>query len=141
MRTSRRGSSGSSQVDSPGYRTDVLEVLAKLLSDRTDVRPGKMFGFPAFFTCGKLFACVYGEGVGLKLPEDTVRRLVGKPGIIPFQPYGKPKVREWIHICHDRPGSFSKEAGLFKASIRFVAGATLGGGPRATKRPTSPASK
>lgn len=101
-----------------------------------------MFGFPAFYTAGKLFACVYGNGVGLKLPQSTVRQHEGKPGITPFQPYGKAKMREWIHIHYDRATNYSKDAGLFEASIRFVGRvAASRRGPRGIKRPASPASK
>ena len=128
--------------ESPGYRTDVAEVLSRLLLSRPDVAPRKMFGFPAFYTAGKLFACVVGDGVGLKLPEDSVQRFEGKPGVTPFQPYGKPKMREWIHLRHHRAGSFSKEASLLEASIAFVGRAAAPSrGPRGTKRPASPASK
>lgn len=127
---------------SPGYRQDVLEALVRLFADRPEVTRGKMFGFPAFYTAGKLFACVYGDGVGLKLPQDTARRLEGKPGITPFQPYGKPKMREWTLIRHDRASNFSKDASLFEASITFVGKAAADGrGPRGSKRPARPALK
>ncbi len=120
----------------------MLEILSRVLSKRPDVVPGRMFGFPAFYTAGKLFACVYGDGVGLKFPQDTVRQLEGKPGVTPFQPYGKSKMREWIHLRHDRATNYSKDAGLFEASIRFVGRAAASGrGPRGTKHLGRPASR
>ncbi len=126
----------------PGYRQDVLEALVRLFVDRPEVTRGKMFGFPAFYTAGKLFACMYGEGVGLKLPEDMVRQLEGKPGITPFRPYGKPKMREWIHIRRDRVSGHTKHAGLFEESIAFVRKAEADGrGPRGAKRRARPALK
>ncbi len=79
-----------------------------------------MFGFPAFYTAGKLFACVYGDGVGLKLPQDSARKLEGEPGITPFQPYGKPKMREWIQIRRDHAEGYAKDSSLFVESIRHV---------------------
>ena len=142
MRKTRKKPKPSGENDSPGYRTDVGEVLSRLLLSRPDVVPGKMFGFPAFYTAGKLFACVYGDGVGLKLPQDTVRQLEGKPGITPFQPYGKPKMRGWIHIRRHPASTLSKDADLLEASITFVGrAAALSRGPRGTRRPASPASK
>ncbi len=142
MRKSGRTSSGLGRVDSHGYRTDIVEEVSRLLSNRTDVTRGKMFGFPAFYTAGRLFACVYGDGVGLKLPQDTARRLEGKPGITPFQPYGNSKMREWIHLRHDRATNYSKDAGLFEDSIRFVGRAAASGrGPRGTKHLGRPASR
>ena len=142
MRKTWRKPKPSGGNDSPGYRTDVVEVLSRLLLSRPDVVPGKMFGFPAFYTAGKLFACVYGEGVGLKLPQDRVRQLEGKPGITPFQPYGKSRMREWIHIRRDPASTLAKDASLLEASITFVARAAASSRrPRGTKRPASPASK
>ncbi len=105
---------------SPGYRADCVEVMNRLLGNRTDVTLGKMFGFPAFYTGGKLFACVYGDGVGLKLPEQVVQGLQGNPGITPFRPYGRPKMKGWIHIRPDGAGMSTLNSGLLDASIAFV---------------------
>ncbi len=124
------GRRGSSCPASPGYRHDVMEVLDRLLTARPGVSRGKMFGFPAFYTRGKLFACVYGDGVGLKLPQTAIRRLEGKPGVTPFQPYGRARMKEWIHIHHDQPVAFSEDAALIQASIRFVS--------RTAKQPKRP---
>jgi len=120
MGRNRIGPRSGGRPASPGYRNGVVEVLDRLLTARPEVTRGKMFGFPAFYTRGKLFACVYGDGVGLKLPQTAIRTLEGKPGITPFQPYGKARMKEWIHIRHDQPGAFSEDAALFQASIRFV---------------------
>ena len=142
MGTDGIGRRSLSRPASPGYRAEVLEVLTSLLANRPEVTHGKMFGFPGFYTAGKLFACVYGDGVGLKLPLDTVHQLEGKPGITPFQPYGKPKMREWIHICRDPASTLSKDASLLEASITFVGRAAAPSrGPRRTKRPARPALK
>ncbi len=121
MGTSEKESHLSGRQASPGYRADVLEVLARLLAERPEVTQGKMFGFPAFYTAGKLFACVYGDGVGLKLPQEMVRGLEGRPGITPFQPYGKPKMREWILVWHQQADAYAMDAHLLAASIDFVA--------------------
>ena len=106
---------------SPGYRQAIVEVLERLFGKRPEVRPGKMFGFPAFYTGGKLFACVYGEGVGLKLPETMVRDLEGKPGIAPFRPYGMARMREWVQITRDRAEAYAADTKLFRASMAYVA--------------------
>ena len=107
---------------SPGHRADVVAVLARLLGKWRQVTPGKMFGFPAFYTGGKLFACVYGEGVGLKLPAEQVQELEGQPGIGPFRPYGMAKMREWVQITRDRADEYRADAALFRAAIAFVGG-------------------
>ena len=45
-------------------------MLADMLAGRPDTRPGLMFGFPASYAAGKLVACVYGTGLGLRLPPE-----------------------------------------------------------------------
>jgi len=84
-----------------------------------------MFGFPAYYTRGRLFACAYGEGVGVKLPEAMVRALDGAPGFRPFQPYGKCRMKQWLHVRNDRLKSPAEARRLLDASISFVAGTAL----------------
>lgn len=105
----------------PGYRPEVERVVADLVTDLSGVRPGKMFGFPAFYVERRLFACIYGEGVGLKLPEETIRDLHG-PHIAPFQPYGRPPMREWIEIRRARATDYHLDADLFRQAATFALG-------------------
>jgi hypothetical protein len=106
---------------SPGHRPEVLEALGDLFAGRPDVTPGKMFGFPAFYTEGRLFACVYGSGVGFKLPEATVQDLLARPGFTQFVPYGKAVMREWIHLERPNPTDYAADLDLLQQSIEFVA--------------------
>ena len=94
---------------SPGYRADVVTTLTDIFA-----------AFPVFYTAGKLFACVYGEGVGLKLPPKLVSTLENRPGILPFQPYGKPRMHAWIMLWHERAEDYRDERRLFIASIECV---------------------
>lgn len=125
MRNEGKREAVSGRAASPGYRADVAEVLGRLFAKRSEVNRRKMFGFPAFYTAGRLFACVYGDGVGLKLPQERIQELKGKPGIAPFQPYGRPKMKEWIQIRYDRIEAY---ATVFQESIRFVGRAGTGPG-------------
>ena len=145
MHATRVRKSLKQRRSSPGFRADVVDMLARLLAQRPEVRPGKMFGFPAFYTGGKLFACVYGDGVGLKLPEVKVRKLDGKPGIGPFRPYGMARMREWVQITRNRAGDHAADAKLFQASIAYVRraaarGRKSGSVGRGGERPRSPGS-
>lgn len=69
-------------------------ILDPLLLRIPGVAAGKMFGYPAYYVNKKLFACVYGEGVGVKVPEEVATKLLSKRHIVPFQPLGKPRMRE-----------------------------------------------
>lgn len=66
-------------------------MLDTLLPETPGVKPGKMFGFPAYYVKEKLFACLYEGGVGIKVPEKRAKELVDQEGIIPFQPWAAGK--------------------------------------------------
>ena len=95
-------------------------ALDVLLLNMPGVTAGKMFGYPAYYVNGKLFACIYDEGVGVKVPEAVASKLLAKQHIVPFQPLGKPKMREWIQINRARPADYRKNIGIFRASVEFV---------------------
>ena len=103
------------------FNSEHKSVLDDLLLDYPLVRPGKMFGFPAYYAGKKLCICLYEQGVGVKLPEQTAAGLLaGDPNVIPFQPLGKPKMREWIQINLDRSEDFRNYTHVFTASISYV---------------------
>jgi hypothetical protein len=96
-------------------------VLDNLLLGNPNVKPGKMFGFPAYFVGKKLFICLYEQGVGVKLPEKSVNRLLKKDNnIVPFQPLGKPRMREWVQINLSRSKDYKKYKAVFEESIRYL---------------------
>ena len=55
-----------------------------------------MFGFPAFYAAGKLVACVYGTGLGLRLPPEEAAELRGRTSRT-FEPYGR-TMRAWTFL-------------------------------------------
>ena len=100
----------------PGHKA----TLDSLLLNMRSVVEGKMFGYPAYYVNGKLFACIYGEGVGVKLPEMVAGKLLSKKHVVPFQPLGKPKMREWIQINRERSADYQKDINIFRISVEFV---------------------
>ncbi len=102
------------------YNQNIKTILDSFLLEIDGVTPGKMFGYPAYYIGKRLFACVYGEGAGLKVPEALARELVGTDGIISFQPMGRAKMREWIQINRQNHNDYLKDKDLFKASIDYV---------------------
>ena len=102
---------------SPEHKT----VLDELLLANPLVRPGKMFGFPAYYAGKKLCICLYEQGVGVKVPEQTaVRLLETDSNMVPFQPLGRRKMREWIQINLSRSEDYRQYASVFDESIRHV---------------------
>ena len=103
----------------PGHK----EVLDVILLQIPGVVAGRMFGFPAYYTHGKLFACIYGEGVGIKVPEKVAGSLVGQEGIVRFQPGGRRPVKEWIQINRERSEDYQGDQEILKISIDYVSSA------------------
>jgi len=96
-------------------------VLDELLLGNPYLRAGKMFGYPAYYAGKKLAICLYEDGVGLKLPEQTVNALLlSDPNAIPFQPMGKSKMREWVQIDLDDSEGYRAYADLFDESVHHV---------------------
>jgi hypothetical protein len=96
-------------------------VLDDLLLDIPGVVPGKMFGYPAYFTGKKLCICLYEQGVGIKLPEATAQRLLeSDQNVIPFQPLGRPRMREWVQINLDRSDEYREYLPVFEESINYL---------------------
>ena len=102
------------------FNPEHKKVLDSFLLEIPGVVPGKMFGYPAYYVGKKLFACLYEEGVGIKVPENMAQELVGKEGIIYFQPLGRRKMREWIQINRSNSTDYLEDQEIFKASIQFV---------------------
>ena len=95
-------------------------VLDDMLLGCAEVRPGKMFGFPAYYVGKKLCICVYEQGVGVKLPEPSVTMLLATDhNIVPFQPMGKPKMCEWIQINLSCAEDYRYYMPVFDESIRY----------------------
>jgi hypothetical protein len=81
------------------FNSEHKTVLDDLLLGIPLVRAGKMFGFPAYYAGKKLCICLYEQGVGVKLPEASAAKLLESDrNVVPFQPLGRPKMREWVQI-------------------------------------------
>lgn len=100
----------------------IKETLDSFLLEIKGVTPGKMFGYPAYYVGKKLFACVYGDSVGIKVPEGLAKELIGSEGIINFQPMGRARMREWIQINRQDPNGYLNDKEIFKVSIEYVSG-------------------
>ncbi len=95
------------------------EVLDSFLLNNPLVKPGKMYGHPAYYVGGKLFASLYMDGVCVKVPEPLVNKLLKRNEILPFQPMGR-KMREWILIIRTNSEDYLKDQDIFEESIKFV---------------------
>ena len=95
-------------------------ILDEFLSHYENVRIGQMFGYPAYFVGRSMFACLYEGEVGLKLPEETANEARAREGISDFQPYGKPKMREWIQFDFDSEEELRHYSALIDAAVWYA---------------------
>jgi len=96
-------------------------ALDGLLLGLPGVRPGKMFGYPAYYAGEKLSICLVEDGVGLKLPAERVTALLAEdPHTSPFQPLGRPKMREWLQINPESSEDLTAYLSVFEESVQFV---------------------
>jgi hypothetical protein len=101
------------------YIEEHKKILDSFLLDIAIVKPGKMYGHPAYYVGGKLFASVYMDGVCIKIPEKRVKELLENKGIYPFEPMGR-RMREWIYIIRDKSEEYIKDQYIFEESIEYV---------------------
>ena len=62
------------------------------------VEPKKMFGYPAAFVAGQMFACVFGDGVMLRLSDADRAKMADQHGAQPFEPMPGRPMKEYIRI-------------------------------------------
>lgn len=95
-----------------------------LLLKLPGVSARKINGLDAYFVSDRMFACISGKGIGLRLPAATARELqFSRDNVVAFQPGGMASTREWIQIDRDDAADYEKDLELFEASIDFVKGA------------------
>jgi len=106
-------------TDTPESRrkTQIDALLLKL----PGVSARKINGLDAYFVSDKMFACISGRGVGLRLPAATATELqFSRDNVVPFQPTGMASSREWIQIDRAEAAEYEKDLQLFQASLEFV---------------------
>ena len=95
--------------------------LDALLLTLPGVSARKINGLDAYFISDKMFACISGDGVGLRLPAATATELqFSRDNVVPFQPRGMASSREWIQIDRAEVAEYEKDLELFQASLEFV---------------------
>ena len=98
-------------------KAQIDALLLKLLH----VSGRKINGLDAYFVSDKMFACISGEGLGLRLPAAVATELhFSRANVSTFSPGGVGSTREWIQI--DRPDAkdYAQDLELIRSSIDFV---------------------
>ncbi|MSQ63683.1 MAG: hypothetical protein EXR33_07615 [Betaproteobacteria bacterium] len=106
--------------------TDTPESTRKAQIDALLLKlPGasarKINNLDAYFVNDRMFACISGRGVGLRLPAATATELqFSRDNVMPFQPGGMASSREWIQIDRAEAADYEKDLELFQASLDYV---------------------
>jgi len=105
-------------ADIPSSRKEQVDAL---LLQLPGVSARKINGLDAYFVNDKMFACISGNGIGLRLPVATATELqFSRDNVVPFQPGGVSSTREWIQIDRAEAADYAKDLALFQASLEFV---------------------
>lgn len=107
----------STDTPESNRKAQIDDLLLKL----PGVSARKINGLDAYFVSDKMFACISGDGVGLRLPAATATELqFSRDNVVPFQPGGMASSREWIQINRAEATEYEKDLQLFRASLEFV---------------------
>jgi len=83
----------------------------------------KMASLDAYFVNDRMFACISGKGIGIRLPIAVATELqFSRADVEPFQPSGTASSREWIQVNRENAEDYAQDLELFRASIDFVKG-------------------
>ncbi|WP_323003168.1 hypothetical protein [Denitromonas sp.] len=104
----------------PATRKQLIDdVLLKL----PGVKAKNIGGLDAYLVSDKMFACISGNGIGIRVPAATAVELQFSRGdVVPFQPRGMPSSREWVQIDRADAADYAQDIEVFQASIAFVKG-------------------
>lgn len=103
----------------PTRKQQIDAVLLKL----PGVVAKKINNLDAYFVSDRMFACISGQGVGLRLPVAVATELqFSRDNVVPFQPAGLGSTREWIQIDRADAADYEKDIEIFRKSLEFVKG-------------------
>ena len=103
----------------PTRKSQIDAVLKQI----PGVTAKKIGGMDGYFVSDRMFACISGNGVGMRLPVATARELQFSRGdVTSFQPRGVASTQEWIQIDREDASAYEKDLDLFRASVDFVKG-------------------
>ena len=99
------------------------EQIDAVLLKLPGVSTRKLKGLHAYFVSDRMFACISGAGVGVRLPVAVARELhFSRNDVSSFTPAGLPSTKEWIQIDRADAADYEKDLDVFRASLDFVKG-------------------
>ena len=106
-------------ANKPTRKAQIDAVVLKL----PNVATKKIGGLDAYLVNGRMFACISGDGLALRLPAAAARDLqFSRENVGHFQPGGTASSKEWIQINRADAADYQKDFELLQASFDFVKG-------------------
>ena len=104
----------------PAHDRTLLDTLVThMRAVEPGIRIGAMFGCPAVFVGRRMAFCVYGEGIGAKLPQAEAARLIASGQATAFRPFGRPAMKEWVELRAE-PGEALQMAPILTLAVRYA---------------------
>src|SRR6185295_16983190 len=99
LQASRRNRTSEDPMSANVSESDRKAQIDALLLKLPGVSARKINGLDAYFVSDRMFACISGNGIGLRLPVATATELqFSRDNVVAFQPKGLASSREWIQI-------------------------------------------
>lgn len=102
------------------FNEDNKKVLDEIFGGLPGVRLGKAFGYLGYYLGKKMIACVYEEGLGIKVPSDLAQKLLADGRSLPFKPYGRHTMRQWVFVVHENPEDYKKDMDIISAAVEYI---------------------
>jgi hypothetical protein len=107
----------TNEIDKAARKAQIDALLLAL----PGVSARKINNLDAYFVSDKMFACISGDGIGLRLPAATATELqFSRDNVVAFSPGGVASTRDWIQINRGDAADYEKDLALFQASLDFV---------------------
>ena len=104
-------------AEQPSRKSQIDPLLLQYPGAKTK----KINNLDAYFVNDRMFACINGNAVGLRLPVAVARDLqFSRANVAPFTPAGLPSSKEWVQVEREDAAEFEKDAELFQAAYDFV---------------------
>jgi hypothetical protein len=101
------------------YRRELAVFLDEFAAHHRGVRRGQMFGLPAIYVGRRLCACLFEEGLLVRLPSEIARREIAA-GARPHSRRGRPG-GAWIRYEPRTLSSARRLAPLMEVAVRHLA--------------------
>lgn len=105
----------------PSQKTSRKAQIDAVLLELPGVSAKKINDLDAYFVNDKMFACISGKGIGLRVSAASATELqFSRNNVVPFKPSGMSSSREWIQIDRIDATDYELDLELFRASLEFV---------------------